>query len=93
VDLELRGDARALFTEVGKAYQLEVVFDSDYQAGAVIPFRAQALDYREALHALEAATGSFVIPVGERRLMVARDTPQKRPSWNRWSRCRYPSPP
>ena len=78
MDLELRGDARALFTRVARAYGLEVVFDADYQAGGAIPFRVNGADYREALHALEAATGSFVIPVGERLLMVARDTPQKR---------------
>ncbi|MCC7175685.1 MAG: type II and III secretion system protein [Bryobacterales bacterium] len=77
-DLELRGDARYLFTEVARAYQLGVVFDADYQAGAVMPFRAPGAGYREALHALSAATGSFVVPVGERLVMVARDTPQKR---------------
>ncbi|MFH0943571.1 MAG: type II and III secretion system protein [Planctomycetota bacterium] len=77
-DLDLRGDARALFTEVARAFQIEAVFDMDYQAGAAIPFRASGVDYREALHALEAATGSFVVPAGERLLMVARDTPQKR---------------
>lgn len=78
LDFELRGDARALFTKVAAAYKLEVMFDSDYQAGPAIQFRAEKADYREALRALELATNSFVTPAGERRLLVARDTAQKR---------------
>ena len=41
-------------------------------------FRLDNADYREALRALEAATASFVVPVGERRLLVVKDTVQKR---------------
>jgi len=36
------------------------------------------VDYREALNSLEAATGSFVIPISGRVFMVAKDTQQKR---------------
>jgi type II secretory pathway component GspD/PulD (secretin) len=35
-------------------------------------------DYREALHALEAVTGSFLVPISERLFMVVKDTAQKR---------------
>ncbi len=77
-NFDLRGDARTLFAEVARAFQIEAVFDADYQAGATISFRMSGVDYREALYALEAATGSFVVPVGERLVLVARDTPQRR---------------
>ncbi len=77
-DLDLQGDAKRLFTEVARAYGLEAVFDSDYQPGAAWRFRLDNADYREALRALEAATASFVVPVGERRLLVVKDTVQKR---------------
>ena len=74
----MRGDPRSLFTEVAQAYGLEAVFDSDYPSGGALSFRLEKADYREALYALEAATGSFVIPLTERQILVARDTPQKR---------------
>jgi general secretion pathway protein D len=77
-NLDLRGDAKTLFTQVARAYGLDVVFDSDYQPGPALHFRLDNADYREALHALEAATASFLAPVGERLLLVAKDTPQKR---------------
>lgn len=75
---DLRGDARSLFTQVARAYRLEAVFDSDYSPGATVGFRLDDADYRDALHALEAVTSSFVLPVSARRLLVVKDTPQKR---------------
>jgi hypothetical protein len=35
-------------------------------------------DYRDALHGLEAATGSFLVPLSKRVFLVVKDTPQKR---------------
>ena len=45
-----------------------------------MPFRfnLQGVDYRDALHALEAATGSFLVPLTGKVFLVAKDTPQKR---------------
>jgi hypothetical protein len=77
-DLDLRGDSRVLFTETARAFGLEAAFDPEYQPTGVLSFRLEGADYREALRALEAATSSFVVPLTERRLLVARDTPQKR---------------
>ncbi len=77
-DLDLRADARALFTKVADAYGLTAVFDTDYPAGTAFNFRLAGADYRDALRALEAATASFVVPVAERRILVVKDTPQKR---------------
>ena len=77
-DFTLQGDAKMLFTEVAHAFGLEVVFDSDYQSGPAIRFELTEADYRQALHALEAATGSFIAPISARMFMVVKDTEQKR---------------
>ncbi len=78
LNFDLRGDARTLFTEVARAFGLEAVFDSEYVTSGTVRFQIQDAGYREALWALEAATNSFVVPLSERRLLVARDNPQKR---------------
>src|SRR5436190_5335468 len=55
-DFDLRADARSLFENVAKQFGLEVVFDGDYQAGAVIRFRMSDADYRDALYGLMTVT-------------------------------------
>lgn len=77
-DFDLRGDGRKLFEEVAKAYNLEVTFDPEYQPVREFRFRISEVDYRRALRALEVATGSFIVPLSSKKLLVARDTPQKR---------------
>jgi Flp pilus assembly secretin CpaC len=77
-DFHLRGTARTLFETVAKAFGLDCVFDGDYPEGNPIRFDITAADYRVALHALEAATGSFLVPLTSKLFLVAKDTPQKR---------------
>jgi general secretion pathway protein D len=78
-DFDLRGSPQSLFETVAKAYGLECVFDSDYRPpSGSIRFTVTGVSYREALHFLEAATGSFVVPLSAKRFVVARDTDQKR---------------
>jgi len=48
------------------------------QAGSSIHFRMADSDYRDALHGLEAATGSFLVPLSKRVFLVVKDTTQKR---------------
>lgn len=80
ITLDLRGDAKVLFEKTTSAFGLDIVFDGDFQAGQPRSLHLKDVDYRDALHAVEAATGSFVFPVGERLLMAAADTQQKRAS-------------
>jgi Flp pilus assembly secretin CpaC len=75
---DLRGDAKQLFEKVAKAYDLDCVFDDDYTAGQQIRFNLNDVDYRDALHGLEAATGSFIVPLSPRVFLVVKDTAQKR---------------
>ena len=78
-DFDLTDTPRALFEKVAARFNLQVVFDSDYPTGgSTVRFRLTQLDYRDALDALQAATGSFVVPISSRALMVAKDTPAKR---------------
>ena len=77
-NFDLKAPAKALFEEIARAFSLEVVFDGDYPEGAPAAFRIDDADYRTALHALETATSSFVVPITERVFLVAKDTQQKR---------------
>jgi len=78
-DFNLRGNARSLFDQVAQRFGLETVYDGDYPpGGTAMRFQISGVDYREALHDLEAITNSFVIPLSGRLFMVAQDTPQKR---------------
>ncbi len=78
-DFDVTGTARTLFDQVAQRFGLDTVYDGDYPpAGNQIRFRISGVNYREALHDLEAMTNSFVIPLSSRLFMVAQDTPQKR---------------
>jgi len=76
--LELQGDAKALFQQLGRSCSLEAVFDGQYQPGPPVRLRIVEADCREALRQLEVVTASFVVPLGEHVLLVANDTPPKR---------------
>jgi general secretion pathway protein D len=76
--LDLTGDAKALFQQAATAFGLGVAFDPDYDSGPTLRLHLDDVDYRQALRALEAATGSFVFPIGQRLIMVVKDTPLKR---------------
>ena len=77
-DFHFTGDSRKVFEEVAHAFGLDCVFDSDYQPAPPIRFEVKELNYRDALHALEAATNSFIVPLTPKLFLVARDTAQKR---------------
>ena len=77
-DINLDGDYKTLFQQVATLFQLEAVFDSDFEPGRRIHFSLTQADYRDALHALSAATNSFVAPIADKLFIVAKDTPQKR---------------
>ena len=77
-DFDLHGDAKALFEKVAKSFGLDCLFDDDYQPGASFHFQMADSDYRDALHGLEAGTGSFLVPLSKRVFLVVKDTPQKR---------------
>ncbi len=77
-NIDIRGDSRSLFEQAAKIFGLDTVFDGDYQPAPSARIRLDEADFREVIKALEAATASFVVPLGDRLFMVVKDTPQKR---------------
>ena len=93
-DFDLTGDPRSLFDKVAQAFGLQTVFEGDYpKTGTSMRFHVSGADYREAIHDLEAATGSFVIPLSGRLFMVAQDTPAKRNDLEKTMAISIPVPP
>jgi general secretion pathway protein D len=75
---DLKGDAKTLFEQIAPQYGYTTIFDKDYNAPATVRFVISDVDYISALHALEEATNSFIVPLSDRVMLVAQDTPQKR---------------
>ena len=92
MDFNLTGDSRTLFERVGRAFGLDCIFDSDYQPGRSIRFRMESADYRVALHGLELATNSFLVPLTSKLFLVVNDTPQKRRDVEPWMSVAIPVP-
>jgi len=74
----LSGDSKKVYADVAAAYGLECVFDGDYQPIPALRFRLEDVGYREALHGLELATGTFIVPISPKLFLVAKDTPLER---------------
>ncbi|MEZ5354008.1 MAG: type II and III secretion system protein [Bryobacteraceae bacterium] len=74
----LRTDSKLLCERVLEAYGIATVFDADYQPSPDLRFDLEVVEFAEAVDALQAATGTFLIPVSEKMAMVAKDTQQKR---------------
>lgn len=77
-DIDLHGDSKELWTGMAKKFGLDCVFDADYQPLPPMNFKLKDVDYRVAMRGLEAATGTFLIPLSSKLFLVAKDTPQKR---------------
>jgi len=91
-DFDLKGNSRALFEQVAEAFGLEVVFDTQYQPIELVRFRVTQLGYRDSLRSLEAATDSFITPISEHLIFVARDNPSKRQEYARTVAVTIPIP-
>lgn len=78
-DYHMRENARASFEKLAAGFSYTVIFEKDYPDVAdPIRFDVTEVDYKGALHALEQATNSFIVPLSDRTMLVAQDTPQKR---------------
>lgn len=89
---KLSGDAKALWQKVLEPYGLDVVFDADLTPGKPIKFELAESDWRTAVRALEAATGTFIVPLGDRLGIVVKDTVQKRSEMERHMTAAVPFP-
>ncbi len=77
-DIDLRGDSRKLFEDLAHLLGLDCAFDREYVPVPSFRFKLDRVNYRDALRGLEAATGSFIVPITSRVFLVAKDTQQKR---------------
>jgi hypothetical protein len=78
-DFNLRLEPKALYENVAQVFGYQVIFDKDFNPpSAPVRFVISGADYRDALHALEAATGTFIVPISDNAMIVAQDNTQKR---------------
>ena len=77
-DFDIRADAKSLLEQVAAVYGVRTVIDVDLKAAAPIHFELAAADFRTALEAVTAATGTFVFPVSSKVVEFAADTEAKR---------------
>ena len=76
----LRGDVKALYEKVARDFGYIPVIDRDLQnaPATAIRFDVDDAGYEDALHLLEAATNTFIVPVSDSVLIAAQDSQQKR---------------
>jgi hypothetical protein len=78
-DFHFSGEATALFDQIAARCGIEALFDGEYaQPPLRVRFDLDDADCRGALHAAEAATGSFIAPLSSKLVLVTKDTPAKR---------------
>ena len=74
-DFDFRGTMRGAYEEIGKQFDVTVVFDGD-MPDRIIRFRAPGVDFDTALRILALQTQTFTRAVDEHTLFVMADTPQ-----------------
>jgi type II secretory pathway component GspD/PulD (secretin) len=75
---DTRADERSLFEQVTKAYGIRVLFDPQLDSQPNLRFAISNVDFRTAMEALTAVTHTFVFPISQHDIFVARDTQAKR---------------
>jgi type II secretory pathway component GspD/PulD (secretin) len=75
---DLKADERTLFQRVTAAYGIRVTFDPQLDPKPNIRFQINNVDFPTAMEALTAATNTFLFPIAEKHIFVARDSEEKR---------------
>src|SRR5262249_6709393 len=89
-EYDLRGDSKTLWEQIAAQLHLTVLFDTQYQPTQPFRFQLGESAGRDALNALEVDTNSFFVPISERLIYVANDTPQKRIEYARTATVVFP---
>src|SRR5579859_1010869 len=74
--LNLRGDTRTVYEQLGQLFGIKVTFDPDLAPRAV-RLNINDVDFNTALKVLSVETGTFFRPLTSTLLFVAADTAQK----------------
>jgi general secretion pathway protein D len=75
---DLRGTPRPIIEEVLKAFGIDPIFEADFQAPGAAAFRVENISRDEAMHTLELIGNCFFVPVLDNKVLVFRDTTDKR---------------
>src|SRR5580700_7107126 len=75
-DLNLRGDTRTVYEQLGQLFGIKVTFDPDVTAKSV-RLHVDDVDFHTALKVLGMETGTFFRPLTSTLLFVAQDTVEK----------------
>ncbi len=76
-NLDLRGDIKAVYEQMGQLYGIKVTFDPDLPARSV-RLRLDDVDFATALKVLTTESGTFFRPLSASLLFVAQDNAEKR---------------
>jgi general secretion pathway protein D len=75
---DTRGDEKTLFEQVAGAYGIRAIFDDQLDPKSGLRFAITNVDFHTAMEGLTAVTNTFIFPVSQREIYVARNTLQKR---------------
>ena len=81
-DFHYRGNARELFTQIGKAYGVVPVFD-DSLVSRPVRFEITDVDFYTAMQAACAVTKSFWTPLAEKQMLLAADSLENHNAFDR----------
>jgi Flp pilus assembly secretin CpaC len=76
-NLNLRGDTRSVYEQVGELFGIKITFDPDLPDRPV-RLRADDIDFSTALKILGIETGTFFRPLTSNLMFVAQDSTEKR---------------
>ncbi len=83
-DFHFRGDARSLFTAVGTAYGITVMFD-DSVKDIHTRFDIDDVNFATAMEAATSVTKTFWVPLTTKQILVLADTAQNRTNFEQMS--------
>jgi general secretion pathway protein D len=75
---DFRGDEKTLFERVTSAFGIRPTFDPQFEFRNDIRFNLTQADFRTAMEALTAVTDTFLFPISQHDIFIARDTELKR---------------
>jgi type II secretory pathway component GspD/PulD (secretin) len=81
-NLDVRGDARAVYNRIASAFGLKVTFDDSIPSRSVT-FRLGDVDFQTAANLAGQMTRTFWVPIAPKEMFVAADNAQKRREFNR----------
>ena len=81
-DFRFRGDARSLFTEIGKAYGIAVEFEDSVKTTRT-RFDIDDVNFATAMEAATRVTKTFWVALGPKAILVIADTAQNRTTFER----------